>query len=207
MGLDPKSHRLYLPTAEFSEKKDERSRPIAKPDTFMVLVVGTSTSPGSAKDARGWKSLFDGKTLEGWKVTDFSGKGEVTVEDGAIRMDMGNPMSGITWTGEPPQENYELAFEGMRVRESDFFCTTTFPVGKSPCSLVVGGWGGSVVGLSSIDGYDASENPTTKTINFEQNKWYRVRIAAPARRSLLMLVMITAELADSFTSSITSRIL
>jgi hypothetical protein len=91
-------------------------------------------------------------------------------------MDMGNPMSGITWTGEPPRENYELSLEGMRVRESDFFCTTTFPVGKSPCSLVVGGWGGSVVGLSSVDGYDASENPTTKTIKFEEKKWYRVRI-------------------------------
>ncbi len=85
-------------------------------------------------------------------------------------------MTGITWTGEPPRENYELALEGMRVRESDFFCTTTFPVGKAPCSLVVGGWGGSVVGLSSIDGYDASENPTTKTMKFEQKKWYRVRI-------------------------------
>jgi hypothetical protein len=130
----------------------------------------------AVKDASGRKSLFDGKTLEGWKVTDFSGRGEVTVEDGAIRMDMGNPMSGITWTGEPPRENYELSLEGMRVRESDFFCTTTFPVGKSPCSLVVGGWGGSVVGLSSVDGYDASENPTTKTIKFEEKKWYRVRI-------------------------------
>ena len=90
-------------------------------------------------------------------------------------------MTGITWTGEPPRENYELELEGMRVRESDFFCTTTFPVGKAPCSLVVGGWGGTVVGLSSIDGYDASENPTTKTIKFKEKQWYKVRIRVTER--------------------------
>ena len=64
----------------------------------------------------------------------------------------------------------------MRLDGNDFFCTTTFPVGDDPCSLVVGGWGGMVVGLSSIDGMDASENATTKTIDFKDKQWYRVRI-------------------------------
>ena len=74
------------------------------------------------------------------------------------------------------RDNYELSLEGMRLEGSDFFCTTTFPVGKDYCSLVVGGWGGDVVGLSSIDGADASENSTTKLISFKDQQWYRIRI-------------------------------
>ena len=38
MGLDPRIHTLYLPTAEF-EPASGKDRPAAKPDTFMVLVV------------------------------------------------------------------------------------------------------------------------------------------------------------------------
>jgi hypothetical protein len=123
-----------------------------------------------------WKNLFDGKTLQGWKSAQFGGEGKVYVKQGAIVMEMGSMMTGVTWTGKPPRTNYELSLEGMRLDGSDFFCTTTFPVGPDPCSLVVGGWGGMVVGLSSIDGQDASENATTRTIAFKDKQWYRVRI-------------------------------
>jgi hypothetical protein len=64
----------------------------------------------------------------------------------------------------------------MRVDGSDFFCGLTFPVGEKPCTLVLGGWGGSLCGLSSIDHFDASENSTTRMISFENGKWYRVRL-------------------------------
>ena len=40
----------------------------------------------------------DGKTLAGWKSTEFGGEGEVSVVDGAIVLEMGNNMTGITWT-------------------------------------------------------------------------------------------------------------
>ena len=85
-------------------------------------------------------------------------------------------MTGITWTGDVIRDNYELELEGMRLDGSDFFCTTTFPVGKDPCSLVVGGWGGALVGLSSIDYADASENSTMRTMAFKNDKWYPIRI-------------------------------
>jgi DNA-binding beta-propeller fold protein YncE len=39
MDVDPKTHAVFLPTAEFGEQTDARSRPVPKPDTFMVLVV------------------------------------------------------------------------------------------------------------------------------------------------------------------------
>lgn len=123
------------------------------------------------------KSLFDGKTLTGWKVTDFAGHGEVLVKDGTIVLETGQ-MTGITWTNaaELPTMNYEIALDAMRVEGSDFFCGLTFPVGKDPCSLIVGGWGGGVVGLSSIDSQDAANNETTKYISFKSGRWYAIRL-------------------------------
>jgi hypothetical protein len=123
-----------------------------------------------------WKELFDGKTLTGWKAPHFGGEGKVYVKDGAIVMERGSLMTGVTWTGEVPRNNYELTLEGMRLAGSDFFCTTTFPVGDEPCSLVVGGWGGHLIGLSSVDYLDASENATSSTMAFKDKQWYRVRI-------------------------------
>ena len=126
--------------------------------------------------AGGWKSLFDGKTLTGWKAPDFGGQGKVYVKDGAIVLEMGSSMTGVTWTGPLIRDNYELELEGIRHDGSDFFCTTTFPVGDDSCSFVVGGWGGMLVGLSNVDFEDASNNLTMKTIAFKENQWYKVRI-------------------------------
>jgi Domain of Unknown Function (DUF1080) len=123
-----------------------------------------------------WKSLFDGKSLAGWKKTAFGGEAEVEVKDGRIVMAAGSPMTGITWTREFPKIDYEISLEAMRVDGSDFFCGLTFPVGESPCSFIVGGWGGGVVGLSSIDGSDASENETTRYQEFESGRWYAIRV-------------------------------
>jgi hypothetical protein len=40
MGLDPTTHRIYLPTAEFEERKPGATgRPATKPGTFMIVVV------------------------------------------------------------------------------------------------------------------------------------------------------------------------
>jgi DNA-binding beta-propeller fold protein YncE len=39
MAVDSTTHTAFLPTAEFGAQKDARGRPLAKPDTFMVLVV------------------------------------------------------------------------------------------------------------------------------------------------------------------------
>jgi hypothetical protein len=119
--------------------------------------------------------LFDGKTLNGWRVSDFAGKGPVRVEDGKLILEMGT-MTGVTYTNALPTMNYEISVEAMRVDGSDFFCGLTFPVGNDPCSLIVGGWGGGVVGLSSLDGQDAANNETTQYINFEKGRWYKVRL-------------------------------
>jgi len=121
-------------------------------------------------------SLFDGKTLGDWAITNFGGQGEVVVKDGAIYMAAGHDMTGINWTGPLIRMNYEITLEAMRTEGSDFFCGLTFPFGDKPCSLILGGWGGSLCGLSNIDYYDAANNQTTRMISFENNKWYRVRL-------------------------------
>jgi len=121
-------------------------------------------------------SLFDGKSLGQWAITDFGGQGDVYVKDGAIYMEMGNDMTGITWKGPLIRMNYEITLEAMRTSGSDFFCGLTFPVGENPCSLILGGWGGGLCGLSNIDYYDAANNETTTFTSFEDNKWYRVRL-------------------------------
>jgi len=136
-------------------------------------------APGAAAKAAAApkeQSLFDGKTLKGWKAPQFGGEGKVEVKDGAIVLERGDSMTGITYTGKVPTMDYELTLEGKRVDGVDFFATTTFPVGGSHCSLVVGGWGGPVVGLSSIDFYDAADNETTRIKDFKLNHWYRIRI-------------------------------
>jgi hypothetical protein len=122
-----------------------------------------------------WVSLFDGKTLKGWTIADFSGSGKVLTTDGKITLGSG-VMTGVTWTNDIPRMNFEVELDAMRVDGSDFFCALTFPVGESPCSLIVGGWGGGVVGLSSLDGEDASSNETTKYMNFENGRWYKIRL-------------------------------
>lgn len=121
-------------------------------------------------------SLFDGKSLGQWKITDFGGQGDVYVKDGAIYLEMGNDMTGVHWTGPLVRMSYEITLEAMRVDGSDFFCGLTFPVADKPCSLILGGWGGSICGLSNIDYYDAANNETTRVVSFENGKWYRVRL-------------------------------
>jgi len=129
------------------------------------------------------KTLFDGKTLDGWKITDFGGQGEVKAKDGTIVMDFGASMTGVTYKGDDlPTMDYELTFEAMRDDGSDFFATVTFPVAKSHCSFVLGGWGGGVVGLSNVNHYDASENDTTQYMEFKNKQWYKIRVRVTEKK-------------------------
>lgn len=127
-------------------------------------------------------SLFDGQALGSWEVTDFGGQGQVHVKDEAIYMEMGSYMTGITWTGPVVRMDYEITLDAMRVEGNDFFCGLTFPVGDRPCSLILGGWGGTVCGLSNIDYYDASENETTRIVGFDNGQWYHVRLRVRPNR-------------------------
>ena len=146
--------------------------------SFLISLAMVSGADGNEPARRG-NALFDGKTLEGWEVVgeqDFSQHGEVQVQEGVIRIAAGLPASGIRYSGEVMRTNYDLSFDARRDEGSDFFCGLTFPVGDDYLTLIVGGWGGSIVGLSNLDGASASENESTHVIDFDNGKWYRFRL-------------------------------
>ena len=133
------------------------------------------------------QSLFDGNTLDGWRViTDWSGGGgDVSVKDGAIHISEGTMLNGIVRDDfVPPECAYEIRLDAMRVEGRDIFFGITFPVpGKDSCiSFVAGGWGGETTGLSNIDGLDAMENSTGSAQTYESGRWYAFRIRASEER-------------------------
>lgn len=134
----------------------------------------TANSTVQQEIPEGAVALFDGQSLNGWEVTNFGPQGPVRVTSGKIIINMGDGCSGINYTNDFPKLNYEVGLEARKTAGNDFFCGLTFPVGDSFCSLIVGGWGGPVVGLSTIDGLDASENETRILKNFEKNIWYNI---------------------------------
>lgn len=174
-----------------SVKPQSQAVPRQPPPAAAVAATNaesrTPLPPGAAQPpsplaGEGWQTLFDGRTLAGWRETPFAGHGEVYCQAGAVVLSMGDPFTGINWTNDFPRQNYEVALDAMRVAGSDFFCGLTVPVGTNCCSLIVGGWGGSLVGISSLDGLDASENETTKFSNFESGRWYRIRLRVTEKR-------------------------
>lgn len=125
------------------------------------------------------RRLFDGKSLAGWEITKFGGEGNVSALDGGILdLGFGTFMTGVTYAGkqELPTSNYEILLEAKRVDGTDFFCGLTVPYQDSHFSLIIGGWGGGVSGISSIDGLDASENDTTRYIAYKTGVWYCIRL-------------------------------
>lgn len=148
------------------------------------------TTPVEQPLAAGSENLFDGKSLAGWRQSGFEAEGAVGVANpfrdgrGAIVIEAGTTLSGVTSTrgSALPRSDYEITLEAMRLAGSDFFCGLTFPVGASACTFVVGGWGGEVVGISSIDRLDASENETTREKAFIDNRWYRITVRISGAR-------------------------
>lgn len=173
--------------------KTKYSNPIFAAFIFFLLVTSWSCSntkrkqtpkldlsekqtPGIGALEKNETKLFDGETLSGWEITSFGTEGPVQVTDGKIVLAMGDGLTGITWNGEFPQMNYEVSLEAMKMSGNDFFCGMTFPVDSTYCSFIVGGWGGPVVGLSTIDDRDASENSTKTLKRFEKDVWYAIRL-------------------------------
>ena len=151
----------------------------------LILISCQSGSKSSEKSAEqisipeipeGSRALFDGNTLNNWEITNFGTQGPVRISEGKIIIGMGEGCSGITWKNDFPKVNYEVGLEARKMVGNDFFCGLTFPVNGNFCSLIVGGWGGPVVGLSTIDNEDASENETRVLKNFEKKVWYRIRL-------------------------------
>jgi hypothetical protein len=144
--------------------------------TEAEILARAAARPPAPIGGEGWQPLFDGQTLTGWRVTPFAGAGQVECRQGLILLWRGSGCTGINWTNPLPGIDYEVALDALRVAGHDCFCSLTFPVRTAFCSLVIGGAGGEVVGLSSLDDLDATENETCQFISFETGRWYRLRL-------------------------------
>ena len=135
--------------------------------------------PAPPKPDDGWLSLFNGKDLSGWEETDYAGRGNVKVQNGELHIENGLVITGVTYTNKTalPKTNYEIEYEAKKLNGTDFFGLLTFPVGDAHASLVTGGWGGAVTGISSINSMDASENNTTVYLKFNKDHWYKFRLS------------------------------
>lgn len=142
----------------------------------VVLPAAWRGAPAVAAQAPTAGTLFDGSSLGAWKPVVFGGEGDVRLENGHIVLDRGNDLTGVVWTGASLPAHYTLELEAMRVDGTDFFCGLTFPVAGRHCTFVVGGWGGSLIGLSNLEGYDASENETSQVRRIVDRRWYRIGV-------------------------------
>ena len=148
-----------------------------------LCLTGVSPSPGDQPiDPPSALKLFDGQSLIGWQPNQGSRVGKVEVKDGSMVLRTGEPMTGVTLTRQDlPTLNYRLIYEANRTEGNDFFAAATFPVGPSFVTLVNGGWGGGVTGLSLINGDSAAENETNHFLKYQNNIWYRFEVEVTTR--------------------------
>ncbi len=167
---------LFASNASFVKAADDADKP-----AYDAL------AESKADDAKyEWTYLFDGKTLKNWVDLEDAGAETPVVEDGAIVLGMGASSTSIRFDEEAagfklPRENYELEIVSRREMGTDFFSATTFPIGDVSVTLINGGWGGAVLGISNVDDMDASQNSTSSFYNFKNDKWYRFRIQVSKR--------------------------
>ena len=154
----------------------QETKPDSKPEAKPAATSPAEKPTEKSAEKEGWKPLLEEKSLEGWEATNYGGEGKVAIADHVLTMEMGDPLTGITYKRVFPTTNFEIELEARRMEGSDFLCGLTFPVGEKHCSFIAGGWGGGVLGISSVDGFDASENSTTQFMDFKNNQWYRFKV-------------------------------
>jgi len=139
--------------------------------SLMFLLVSAFSAQAETR------ALFNGKDLSGWKLADIWGNGKVEVlSNGVVSCDIGKPLSGIAYTNPFPTMSYEVKVEAMRKAGSDFLIALTLPVESNACTVVIGGWGGGLCGISSIDFMDAAENSYSSGVALTNNIWYTLRV-------------------------------
>jgi len=155
----------------------------AAPENAPSISEPAPPPADAAPAGNGWVEM---ETLEPGKWVAIEGAADLEWdnESRVMRIGMGTDLNGVRWAGPLPAVPYVVELEARRMSGSDFFCGLTFPVrsGTESVTLIVGGWGGNLVGISSIDGLDASENSTGSSYEFEDRKWYRIRVEVGEER-------------------------
>lgn len=156
---------------------------VAVTAAFLMLsaTVALAAQP-EQKNESGWKRLQPTADGETWVPSQFGGDGPIEIGRDVVKLGRGDPLTGVRYPGDFPRENYEIRLEARRTEGIDFFCGLTFPVGDERCSLILGGWAGFLSGFSTIDGFDASENETTREGHYDNDRWYKIRVRVTEER-------------------------
>lgn len=131
--------------------------------------------PGSER-AADWRELYDGSDLSSWELGVYGESDEYEVREDGVVIPQTAALAGMTFRGDLPRVPYRLSVEATRLYGADFFLGVTFPVSNGHLTLVLGGWGGMVSGLSSLDGLDASRNATRTLRHFPDGDRHEVEI-------------------------------
>ncbi len=148
-----------------------------------ALGAPASKGPALVPDAEGWMSMFDGRTLGGWRVVEggpFTRHGRVSVENKQITLERGDPQTGIAWSGDFPRVDYEVALDVMRLDGANDFATLVFPHLANSTRLLCT-WGPSTMAVE-VDGKAGEGNPTARTVAVKDSQWYRLRLRVTAPR-------------------------
>jgi hypothetical protein len=92
-----------------------------------ICIVSACSSSGKATSGKGWISLFDGKSLSGWKAS--GPPGSFKVEDGTIKV--AGPTSHLFYDGEVMNHNFrnfevKAQVKTMPGSNSGFYFHTVF---------------------------------------------------------------------------------
>jgi hypothetical protein len=151
----------------------------SRPFFCVCLVLALAQCGRKTETKRVWP-LLDAPHAAFWRPSGMEHQGEALLKNGEITTGIGAPMTGITFTAWEslgiPRDHYLIEYETLRAEGGDFFGSITFPVRDSGLTFIMGGWGGGLTGVSSIDGLDASENMTRGHFDFQNQRWYRVRV-------------------------------
>ena len=145
---------------------------------LLAVLVGCGSAPApGAGPTTALEQIHAPRGIPpGFEETELGGEGLASIAPNRILLEPGVPLSGVTWTGAAPVAPYTLEVEFTKRYGNDFPCALTFPVAGSHLSLVLGGWGGTVCGLSSLDGLDASRNETRFVRSFPPGARTHVRL-------------------------------
>ena len=144
---------------------------------LVALLLVSCSKP----EVSSW-SMLDSSLASRWSLTANPDNGTFVLRQNEITLTQGKPMTCVRFDGwesmKLPVTDYAITFEAQRIEGPDFFAAVTFPVRRidTCATLVVGGWGGGLVGVSSIDGDDASANATRSEHKFINGQWYRFRL-------------------------------
>lgn len=129
-------------------------------------------------------------SADAWRVVTadpFESHGGVEFSANELSLAMGKPGTGVNYRGPVTRMDYSISAEAMRTEGEDFFYGLTFPINDQHASLIIGGWGGGVTGISNLNGMSAVENETTGYTPFENDHWYKIELKVGPQKILVLL--------------------